>query len=354
MPRIGRLHIPGGCYHVMGRGLERRRIFTTDTDKHDFINRLESGLAETGTQCLAWAIMDNHYHLFLRVGITPLTDLMRKLLSGYATAYNLRNSRTGYVFQNRYKSILCDEDVYLLELVRYIHLNPVRAKIVHNMTALDQYRWTGHAVLMGKQQRSWQQTEAVLSRFGTQAQSARCSYRQFMMQGLYGNAEIDYDGCGLIRSYNSWQGLDKACKEHERKIGDERILGDSEFVEKALRQDKLRIESQTKLISDGWTLEKLISATCDYFRVKPSQITEKGRTNALSTAKSVICYFGTRHLNISTTTLSVRLEMGQSAVSMSSKRGRDYSHRVNLELKDLIKSEIEADELNSPPTSEIP
>ena len=89
MPRIGRLHIPGGCYHVMGRGLERRRILASDEDKRDFVIRLETGLTETGTECLAWAIMSIHYHLLLRVGSRPLSDLMRKLLGGYATGYNV-------------------------------------------------------------------------------------------------------------------------------------------------------------------------------------------------------------------------------------------------------------------------
>ena len=94
----------------MGRGLERRRVLGQDVDKADFIERLVTGLATTGSQCLTWALMSSHYHLLIRVGDVPLPELMSKLLGGYAAAYNRRHRRAGYVFQNRYKSILCDEE----------------------------------------------------------------------------------------------------------------------------------------------------------------------------------------------------------------------------------------------------
>ncbi len=150
MPRTGRLHIPGGCYHVMGRGLERRRIFNQADDKNDFLERLGNIVEQSDGQCLAWAIMSNHYHLLIRVGAQPLSKLMSPLLGGYASSYNRRHRRSGYVFQNRYKSILCDADSYLLELVRTIHLNPIKAEIVKSLSQLDRYHWTGHVGLLGK------------------------------------------------------------------------------------------------------------------------------------------------------------------------------------------------------------
>jgi len=171
MPRQGRLHISGGIYHVMGRGLERRKILNGSTDKEDFLSRLALGMEETGSQCLAWALMSNHYHLLIRVGSTPLSGLMRKVLGGYASQYNRRHNRVGYVFQNRFKSILCNEEAYLLELVRYIHLNPLRAnplraKLITTLSQLDRYSWTGHAVLMGNKIRPWQERQEIITRFG--------------------------------------------------------------------------------------------------------------------------------------------------------------------------------------------
>ena len=313
----------------MGRGLERRRILAEDTDKQDFIDRLENGLSETGSQCLAWAMMDNHYHLLIRVGKTPLPVLMRKLLGGYATAYNRRHKRVGYVFQNRYKSILCDEESYLLELVRYIHLNPVRARIINSVFELDRYPWTGHTVLLGNQKRDWQCTNTVLARFSQHTTLARSAYRQFMEKGLAKPGEADYGGGGVIRSYGGWENLDRACAEHERKIGDERILGDSDFVEQALRQDALQIEARLARVRDGWNLETLVQSVCAYFQVDIEQVTQKGRRNNLSFAKAVICHLGTQELRLSTTVIAARLKMGQSSVSMSGKRGQkicDQSH----------------------------
>ncbi|MET0028813.1 MAG: transposase [Candidatus Thiodiazotropha sp.] len=155
MPRLGRLHIPGGCYHVMGRGLERRRIIFADRDKQDFLARMGETLARSGSQCLAWSVMTNHYHLLIRVGDQQLAKLMSPLLGGYAGHYNRHHRRSAYVYQNRYKSILCDEDSYLLELVRYIHLNPLRADMVKSLSDLDRYPWTGRATLMGYRKQDW-------------------------------------------------------------------------------------------------------------------------------------------------------------------------------------------------------
>ena len=139
MPRHARLDAPGALHHVICRGIERRPIVRDDTDRAAFIARMGQVLAATGTPCYAWAILPNHVHLLLRTGAIPLTTVMRRVLTGYAGAFNRRHHRHGYLFQNRYKSILCQDEPYLLELVRYIHLNPLRAKIVPDLAALDRY-----------------------------------------------------------------------------------------------------------------------------------------------------------------------------------------------------------------------
>ncbi|MBL4571845.1 MAG: transposase [Gammaproteobacteria bacterium] len=150
MPRRGRLHIPGGCYHVIGRGLERRYIFEDAVDKRDFLSRFGDNLRRSDAQCLAWAMMSNHYHLLIRIGVLPLAKLMAPVLGGYAGNYNRRHCRSGYVTQNRFTSILCDEDSYLFELIRYIHLNPLRAEVIDSFAELGRYQWTGHAGILGR------------------------------------------------------------------------------------------------------------------------------------------------------------------------------------------------------------
>ena len=123
MPRKSRIDAPGALHHVMVRGIDRQKIFKNKDDYSLFMDRLGDLLVETKTSCYAWALIPNHFHLLLRTGNVPISVLMKRLLTGYAINFNRRHNRCGHLFQNRYKSILCQEDSYLLELVRYIHLN---------------------------------------------------------------------------------------------------------------------------------------------------------------------------------------------------------------------------------------
>ena len=150
MPRQPRLDAPGLLQHVMARGIEPRKIFFDDKDRESFLERFAGILEETQTQCYAWALIPNHFHLLLRTGPTPLSKVMRKLMTGYAVTFNKRHKRAGHLFQNRYKSVICEEDPYLLELIRYIHLNPLRAKLVEDLKQLDKYPWCGHSDILGR------------------------------------------------------------------------------------------------------------------------------------------------------------------------------------------------------------
>ncbi len=129
MPRKARVDAPGALHHIIIRGIERKPIFKDKIDYGNFIDRLGKILVDTGTACFAWALITNHAHFLFRTGMVPISTVMRRLLTGYAQQFNRRHQRHGHLFQNRYKSILCEEDRYLLELVRYIHLNPMRAGI---------------------------------------------------------------------------------------------------------------------------------------------------------------------------------------------------------------------------------
>jgi len=200
MPRLARLDIPGLLQHVIVRGIERRDIFNDDNDRQLFFDRLSRLLSETGIQCYAWALLSNHFHLLLMPTSTPLSYFMRRLLTGYALLFNRHNKRSGYLFQNRYKSIVCEEEPYLLELVRYIHLNPLRAGMVANLDELDHYKWTGHSVLMGNLKFETQNTNAVLERFGATTRQGQLNYHQFVSDGISAGNRDDLVGGGLKRS----------------------------------------------------------------------------------------------------------------------------------------------------------
>ena len=135
MPRKARIDSPGALHHVIIRGIERRKIFRSDYDRENFVVRLSELIPETQTDCFAWALIPNHAHLLLRTGSIPVSVFMSHLLTEYAVWFNKKYRRHGQLFQNRYKSILCQEDPYLKELVRYIHLNPLRAGLVEDMKA---------------------------------------------------------------------------------------------------------------------------------------------------------------------------------------------------------------------------
>jgi putative transposase len=142
--------------------------------------------------------------------------------------------RHGHLFQNRFKSILCQADVYLLELVRYIHLNPIRAHLVADLEELGRYAHGGHSVLMGKVKRSWQETQGVLSMFGEKLGAARRRYGGFVKEGLAQDRRQDLTGGGLLRSAGGWEGVKALREEKLYQRNDERILGDGDFVGRVL------------------------------------------------------------------------------------------------------------------------
>src|SRR5512137_864770 len=180
MPRTARLDIAGVLQHVIVRGVEQRDIFLDDYDRQAFLDRFCGLLTKMNTECLAWSLMRNHVHMLLRPSVGNLGQFMRRLLTGYAVTFNLRHHRSGHLFQNRYKSIICEEDPYLLELVRYIHLNPLRAGIVKDIDELIGYPWSGHAVLLGRRAMEGQNTEEVLGYFGKRKKAAREKYQTFV------------------------------------------------------------------------------------------------------------------------------------------------------------------------------
>lgn len=230
MPRQARLDAPGTLHHVIGRGIEGSPIFRTHFDRTDFLGRVEALCQDGNWVVYAWALLSNHFHLLVRTGKQPLAKTMSKLLTGYVVNFNRRNGRFGHLFQNRYKSIICEVDPYLLELTRYIHLNPLRAGTITDLKGLARYPWTGHSALLGEMRRDWQETETILSYFGKRKREAVKKYYQYVAEGMALGERPELVGGGLVRSMGGWSEVLSLRRRGIGTVSDERVLGSSDFV----------------------------------------------------------------------------------------------------------------------------
>lgn len=315
MARGPRLDAPGTLHHIMVRGIERRRIFETDRDRENFLDRLGKVVKEGQARCFAWVLMPNHAHILLRTGSIPLPKTMRRLLTGYAVSFNLRHRRSGHLFQNRYRSIVCEEEAYLLELVRYIHLNVVRAGFVKDMEGLDRYLWSGHSVLMGRVSRPWQASEEVLSYYGKREGVARRRYRQFVCDGIALGRRKEL-GTGKV-------GIDKGRgRGDRRREGDSRILGDSGFVQGVLAEaERLTREQLRRKQVD---VEGLLGFVGGELGVRREEILGGGRRREISKARSVVCYVLLKELGQTGRRLSEMLGVTPAGVHLASVRGEAF------------------------------
>jgi REP element-mobilizing transposase RayT len=198
MPRIARRDAPGAIHHVILRGIERRVVFVDDGDRTELLRRLGIVLPSCDVGCFGFALMPNHLHLVLRTGATQLAVAMARIATGYAGYFNRRHDRSGHLFQNRYKAIPVESDEQLRVLIRYVHLNPVRAGIVGGVGALEAWPWTGHASLVGDLDACFLSVGDVLSLFGPSRAGARTALREWM--SLPSDARQDEAVLGSVRA----------------------------------------------------------------------------------------------------------------------------------------------------------
>ena len=321
MPRIARLDAPGVLHHVMIRGIEGRKIFRNNKDRKDFIERLARLCPEMGINCYAWSFMPNHAHFLFRTGQEALSKLMSRLLTGYVIGFNRRHKRRGQLFQNRYKSIICQEETYLLELVRYIHLNPIRAEIVHTLDELKIYKYCGHTVLMDKSTMEWQDTGYVLSYFGKSKRKARNGYESFVKEGLAQGRKNELTGGGLIRSLGGWIEAKEILKSGIHIMSDERILGDSDFVDSIINQSEEHYERRHKLKRQGYDLDRIAERVAEVLGMETDEVYLKGRQDRRVKARSLLCFWASRELGISHTSLARKLEMSLANIGLCVERG---------------------------------
>ena len=288
MPRQARLDSPGTLHHVMVRGIEKRPIVNDETDRKDFVRRLGALAEETQTPIYAWALMSNHVHILLCSGALGLAKFMRRLLTGYAVSYNFRHRRHGHVFQNRYKSIVCDGDNYFTELVRYIHLNPLRVELVKDLKELENYPYCGHGTILGTPARQWQDCESVLAQFGTRTSEAKRAYWKFVAEGVVLGRRPELVGGGLTRSGGEWFAVRSQRSRGPRELFDERILGSGEFVERVLRDADTRARRQHVARKRNRYAERVVLEECKKSGVSLTELRSGSRRGRLPTVRTKI------------------------------------------------------------------
>jgi putative transposase len=339
MPRKARIDAPGALHHIIVRGINRRKIFFDDADRDDFLDRLGDILSDTKTPCFAWTLMTNHLHLLLRTGAAPIATVMRRLLTGYAVNFNGRHRRHGHLFQNRYKSILCQEDPYLLELVRYIHLNPLRAGIVKDIKGLNKYPYCGHYALMGKTESGFQDVDYVLNLFGEKVLEARRLYLKFVRNGIAAGRRPDLTGGGLVRSAGGWSALKAMRNDESRMKGDERILGQGDFVESVLEAAQENLDRKSKIRALGYDFDWLVGRVLGLFDLTFNELLTGGKQRKMVQARSVLCYWGTRELGMSAVSISKKLNIASSTASESAMRGKQIVENQGWKLLEEGKTE---------------
>ena len=311
MARKPRIHIPGGLYHVILRGNAGNAIFNEDQDYNRLCLLIQIGIERYSHRIHAFCFMTNHIHFAIQVAHIPLSKIMHNLAFRYTQWINKRNNSAGHIFQGRYKAILVDAENYLLELVRYIHLNPVRAKLV---TFPHEYKWSSHNVYLGMERLSWLHTDWVLSHFGDDYSVARDRYQEFVTDEI-GQAYGKQLQVGRV---------------------DSRVLGDDDFLEKAQEQDR-RTDNKKKPQLHG-----IVSRVCLEYKVREDDLKGKSRNRELVYARGLVGYIASELGTASLKEVAELFKRDPSALSklvvkikQGLKETYEYDSKVNKIMSDL-------------------
>lgn len=323
MPRICRLDWDGSLHHVMARGVNRCEIFRTGSDKTDFVLRLAHCREDTGISVIAWALMPNHIHLLLRTAEVPLWKFMHKLLTGHAGYFNTRYARTGHLFQNRFLSILVQNEPYALKLISYIHLNPFRAGLVNNLEELDEYPWTSHYGLFEPCAYPWQDTWNYLIELLANKKNILQEYRELLASEAndslentweceYGNYMMGADGITPVDPADN-HGL---CSNSQY-----RILGDYEFSKHLLEKVRIKAGEQIRnRAQERSMIESVLKYASSRWELPPESLVSGRRRGGISEAREFLSYVFTNILHLRLSDSAGILHISTSGVRAASAR----------------------------------
>ncbi|PKM98323.1 MAG: transposase [Elusimicrobia bacterium HGW-Elusimicrobia-3] len=324
MPRQARIDVPGQVYHVMSRGIERGSIFLGEDDYVDFRERIGVWLNKSGAKCLAWCLMPNHFHFLVLRGERPLSELMHHAMTGYAINFNLRHRRAGHLFQNRYKAIICDLEEYFMEVVPYIHLNPLRANLVEDLDGLAAYKWCGHCAAISGVEDGILNRDSLLWHLGDSEGAAVARYMQVMREKAEEMRQKDLSGGGLLRSLGGEGAVLRAMRAGEKVLSDQRILGEGDFVAAVLRTAGEAMQKAKK--SRAEVLGEVAAAT----GISREDILRRTRERGPASARAIYCYLCREAAGGSAVELTGELGITQSAVSKLASKGRILAERMKI------------------------
>ncbi|MBD3346483.1 MAG: hypothetical protein GF401_15625 [Chitinivibrionales bacterium] len=283
MPRMNRLEFPGSLVHIMSRGIDGRRIFNNDNDRLKFLYLFARYQKNCGYRCLAWCLMNNHYHFLLRTNENPMSKLMRPLNGVYAQWFNNKEERNGYLFQNRFKSVLCQDQEYALHLIRYIHLNPLRAGLVSSLEELAAWKWSGHRYLLGLNGaigRDFQHRKEALRRFG---RTEKAAIKKYM---IYLNEAVDPD---KICNSGALSPEDSVEFDGSKK-GWPAVIGDPEFVRNAMASHAIGNLRRHRQADYAEVLSKTANEVCRKYSLTIQELMSRSRLSTRSEARAYFCY----------------------------------------------------------------
>jgi putative transposase len=293
MPRKPRIFYPGAVYHVLLRGNAGQDVFFDSKDRRYFYRLLGEGQEKFGHRIHAFCLMPNHIHLALQMAEVPLSRVMQNLSQRYTGWINFRQSRRGHVFQGRYKALLIDADAYLLELVRYIHLNPVRAGITESP---ENHPWSSHRAYLGQEKLLWVATDWVLAQFSNRRSTARKKYMEFVREGY----------------------ADGRREEFHKGTREGQVLGSESFYEDVL---SLKGEEAGSKV----TLDQILEEVCRAYSIEPETLASAGRQHRLSEVRGMISWIARETRHLSMTGLCNRLHRDISSLSVAARRLEEKS-----------------------------
>jgi len=322
MSRKPRIEFPGAFYHVLARGNNKQKIFNDRQDYCVYVERLKRYKERYKFTLYAYVLMVNHIHLLIETGMTPLSKIMQGIQQSYTAYFHKKYNSVGHVFQSRYKAILCQRDVYLLELVRYIHLNPVRAAFVD---IPEDYPWGSHQVYIGRMHQPFVEKGFIFNMFDEDEFEGEKLYRQFI-----------------------WDGVDKGSRNAFDNVVDQIYLGSKDFIEgaeKRLKKHELpeSKEGETEievmeetLIHGRKSRSEILDAVAEIYDVPSRSILSESKEHLISKVRSIFVYVAVRYAGMSNKSVAEFLQRDMSTISC-------MIRRIDIKIKSdkILKEQME-------------